>query len=176
MNVGLQSGNASVVTLFRRLTLGVYVIGVADGSERDAFTAASVMQVSYKPLVLCVAVNPEHAAYRILRAGRSFAVSMLERGQLELARRFGTPAYAADKMEGVVWRLGCRGAPILDAALGYFDCAVDTDIPAGDHRIVLGRVIDGKLLKPTALPLSYADTNNMDNSAALFPASFESAA
>lgn len=175
MDVDPQPGNASVVALFRRLTLGVYIIGVAAGSERDAFTASSVMQASYNPLVLCLAVNPEHAAYRLLRAGRSFTVSLLERGQLELARRFGTPAYAMDKMEGVVWRLGCRGAPILDAALGYFDCAVDTDIPAGDHRIVLGRVIDGKVLRPTGLPLPYADTNNMDNSAALFPASFESA-
>jgi flavin reductase (DIM6/NTAB) family NADH-FMN oxidoreductase RutF len=36
----------SVIALFRRLTLGVYVIGVSDGDRRDAFTAAWLMQAS----------------------------------------------------------------------------------------------------------------------------------
>ena len=40
---------------------------------------------------------------------------------------------------------------------------------AGDHELVLGRVVDGKILDPSATPLTYADTGQMDGSAALFP-------
>jgi hypothetical protein len=34
--------SGSIAALFKRLTQGVYVVGVAHGEERDAFTAAWV--------------------------------------------------------------------------------------------------------------------------------------
>src|ERR1039457_3427842 len=54
----------------------------------------------------------------------------------------------------------------------FFEGAVQADIPAGDHRIVLGQGIDGALLRPTGMPLPYADTHKLDNSAALYPRPF----
>jgi flavin reductase (DIM6/NTAB) family NADH-FMN oxidoreductase RutF len=162
-----------IVELFRHLTLGVYVIGVAHGAERDAFTAASVMQASYQPLILAIAINPEHASYPILRTGHSFAVSVLAQNQMDLARHFGTcPSPGTDKMNGVAWRAACRGAPILSEALAFFECAVQADIPAGDHHIVLGQVLDGAVLNSAGVPMKYADTHNLDQSAALYPANF----
>jgi flavin reductase (DIM6/NTAB) family NADH-FMN oxidoreductase RutF len=44
--------------LFHQLTLGVYVVGVADAGRRDGFTAAWVMQVSFDPLLLALSINP----------------------------------------------------------------------------------------------------------------------
>jgi flavin reductase (DIM6/NTAB) family NADH-FMN oxidoreductase RutF len=165
--------NSDIVALFHRLTLGVYIIGVAHGAQRDAFTASSVMQASYDPLLLALAINPEHASYALLHAGRSFSVAVLGQQQLELARRFGTTAPGvADKMHGVTWRTGKRGAPILDAALAFFDCAVQAEMPAGDHCIVLGQVLDGAVLMPEGTPLGYAATGNLDQSASLYPDKF----
>ena len=80
---------SEIADLFRRLTFGVYVVGVADDERRDAFTAAWVTQTSFEPLLLAVSVNPENASYPILRSGRSFTVNVLRQGQLELARRSG---------------------------------------------------------------------------------------
>jgi hypothetical protein len=53
---------------------------------------------------------------------------------------------------------------------------VRAESAAGDHRLVLGAVIDGALLRPEAPPLVYSDTGNLDGSAALFPDRYESAA
>ena len=39
--------SGSVAALFQRLTQGVYVVGVAHGEVRNAFTAAWAMQVSF---------------------------------------------------------------------------------------------------------------------------------
>jgi flavin reductase (DIM6/NTAB) family NADH-FMN oxidoreductase RutF len=151
----------------------VYIVGVAHHARRDAFTASAVMQASYNPLILALAINPEHASYALLCAGQTFAVSVLEQRQMHLARRFGTSMpEAADKMDRVAWRYGRRGAPILNDGLAFFECALHADIPAGDHRIVLGQVIDGALLSPAGVPLSYAETRNLDHSAELYPASF----
>jgi flavin reductase (DIM6/NTAB) family NADH-FMN oxidoreductase RutF len=156
--------------LFRKLTLGVYVVGVAHGVRRDAFTAAWVMQVSFDPLLLALSINPENASYPLLRGGRSFAVNVLKREQLDLARRLGTRSGRdEDKLTGVAWHPGRTGAPILEEALAYFDCELTQSLPAGDHELVLGRVMEGRILAPDALPLTYAETGNMDGSSALYP-------
>jgi flavin reductase (DIM6/NTAB) family NADH-FMN oxidoreductase RutF len=160
-----------IAALFHRLTLGVYVVGVADGARRDAFTAAWVMQVSFDPLLLAVSINPDNASYEILHAGGGFAVSVLQQGQLELARRFGTRSgREEDKLAGVRWRPGRTGSPILEEALAYFDCELHGRTRAGDHELVLGRVVDGGVLAPGAASLTYAETGEMDGSSALYPA------
>jgi flavin reductase (DIM6/NTAB) family NADH-FMN oxidoreductase RutF len=166
--------NAELIALFRRLTAGVYVVGVGDRSRFDAFTAACIMQVSYRPLLLALAINPRHASYELLRSGQAFCVSVLDHSQIELARRFGTESdEAADKLSGIEWRHGQSGAPILAQALAFFDCSVRAESAAGDHRLVLAAVIDGALLRPEAQPLVYSDTGNLDGSAALFPDRYE---
>lgn len=164
---------ADLASLFRQLTVGVYVVGVARGNRRDAFTAASVMQISYSPLLILVGVNPAHAAYRLLRGGSTFSVSVLKRDQLDVARHFGTFHRApADKLASLAWHRGRGGAPILDDALAFFECAMVGDWPAGDHRIVLGEATDGGFIDASAAPLLYAETGNLDGSRALYPAAF----
>ena len=76
--------SGSVAALFQRLTQGVYVVGVAHGEVRNAFTAAWVMQVSFDPLLLALSINPHHSSYGLLRDGRAFSVNVLKKSQLEL--------------------------------------------------------------------------------------------
>ena len=159
-----------VAALFHRLSYGVYVVGVADGTRRNAFTAGWVMQISFEPLLLALSINQEHASYPVLKAGGGFTVNVLKQGQQDLARRFGTRSGRdEDKLAGIRWRPGGTGAPILEDALAYFDCELSGGMPAGDHDLVLGRVTDGNVLDRNAAPLTYADTGDMDGSNALYP-------
>jgi flavin reductase (DIM6/NTAB) family NADH-FMN oxidoreductase RutF len=164
---------SDIADLFRQLTFGVYVVGVADGERQDAFTAAWVVQTSFEPLLLAMSVNPQNASYPILRAAGSFTVNVLRQGQIELARRFGTRSGRdEDKLAGVRWHAGRGGAPILDDTLAYFECELGATLPAGDHELVLGRVIDGRILAPGAAPMTYAETGEMDGSRELYPRRF----
>jgi flavin reductase (DIM6/NTAB) family NADH-FMN oxidoreductase RutF len=164
---------SEVAALFHRLSYGVYVVGVAGADRQDGFTAAWVMQASFDPLVLALSINASNASYELLHAGGGFTVNVLKQGQLELARRFGTRSGRnEDKLAGIRWRPGRTGAPILEQALAYFDCELAGRHRAGDHELVLGRVVDGKILDPGAAPLTYADTGDMDGSADLYPAGF----
>jgi flavin reductase (DIM6/NTAB) family NADH-FMN oxidoreductase RutF len=161
---------SDLAALFHRLTYGVYIVGVADRNARGAFTAAWVMQTSFDPLLLALSVNPDNASYPILHAGLGFTVNVLKRGQQDLAARFGTRSGRdEDKLAGVRWRPGRSGAPILEAALAYFDCELTGSMEAGDHELVLGRVVDGLIQAPGSEPLSYAETGDMDGSGALYP-------
>ncbi len=162
-----------IAELFRCITLGVYLVGAAHEGRRGAFTAAWATQVSFAPPLLAVSVKPHNAAYALLKAGGGFAVSVLKRGQLDVARRFGSPPQSGqDKLAGVAWRPGYKGVPVLQDALAYFECELTGCAAAGDHELVVGRVIGGRILDPDAAPLTYADTGSMDRSSSLYPASF----
>lgn len=159
-----------VEALFRRLSLGVYVVGAAHNEQHDAFTAAWVMPVSFNPLLLALSINPEHASYPLVRRSGAFTVNVLKQSQLELARRFGTRSGREhDRLAGVRWHPGRSGAPILDETLAYFDCQVTERHPSGDHELVLGRVVDGRIIDPSAVPMTYAETGDMDGSSAFYP-------
>jgi flavin reductase (DIM6/NTAB) family NADH-FMN oxidoreductase RutF len=164
---------SEISTLFRQLMLGVHVVSVADAQRRGGFTAAWVMQVSFDPLLLAVSINPAKASYALLHSGGGFAVNVLKQGQLDLARRFGTWSGSdRDQFAGVVWRPGRSGAPILEEALAYFECELAGTMPAGDHELVLGRVLNGQLLARDSRPMLYAETGEMDGSSALYPATW----
>ncbi|HEX5575400.1 MAG TPA: flavin reductase family protein [Gemmatimonadales bacterium] len=163
----------SVAALFRRLTQGVYVIGVSDGERKDAFTAAWIMQASFDPLLLAISINPGNASYELLHASGWFTVNILKQGQLELARHFGTKSGRnEDKLARMRTRPGRAGSPILEDALAYFECELEGRTRAGDHELVLGRVADGRILDAKAAPLTYAETGDMDGSSALYPEEF----
>jgi flavin reductase (DIM6/NTAB) family NADH-FMN oxidoreductase RutF len=162
-----------IAKLFRHLTAGVYVVGVIDDGRLDAFTASSIMQVSFSPLLLAISINPEHESYRLLGGGGVFAVSVLRAQQQALAEHFGTQSgRTVDKLASISWRPGKTGAPLLVDALAQFECEVVNDIEAGDHRLVMGRVIDGAIVGPEDQPLIYAQTGNLDMSAGLYPPDF----
>jgi flavin reductase (DIM6/NTAB) family NADH-FMN oxidoreductase RutF len=162
--------SGSIAALFQRLTQGVYVVGVAHGEVRNAFTAAWVMQVSFDPLLLALSINPHHSSYGLLKEGRAFSVNVLKKGQLELAAHYGGPA-GPHKLVLKEWApmMGRMGVPLLLESLAWFECQVVGEYPAGDHVLVLGKVIDGKLLNSKAEPMAYRETGAMDGASALFP-------
>jgi flavin reductase (DIM6/NTAB) family NADH-FMN oxidoreductase RutF len=165
---------ADVADLFRRLTAGVYVVGVADGERRSAFTAAWLTQVSFDPLLLALSVNPGHASWPLLLAGGGFTVSVLSREQLHLARHFGTrSAREGDKLAGIGWRPVGSGAPVLDDALAWLECRLVQRVRAGDHELVIARPVGGEILRPDAIPLAFADTGELDGSRELYPPTLE---
>ena len=162
------------VDLFRRLTTGVYVVGVASEGRYNAFTAAWVTQVSFEPLLVGLAVNPENLSYSLLKQSGSFVLNVLRQNQLDLARHFGTQSGSQlDKLAGQRWRRATLGAPILLSAAAYLECRITATVPAGDHQIVLGRAIGGEVIDDTADVMVYAETGDLDGSSELYPRRFE---
>jgi len=159
--------------LFRCLTNGLYVVGVAHDNRRNAFTAAWITQVSFDPLLLALSIHPAHASYPILMAAGLFTVSVLRQDQLELDRHFGTQSgRVIDKLVGQRWQAALEGAPVLLDAAAYLECRLIGRYAAGDHGLLLAQVVGGRVLAPDARPMTYAETGNLDGSADLYPPTF----
>lgn len=151
--------------LFKQISCGVYVIGVSDGERQNAFTAACVMRVSFKPPLLAISINPEHYSYQLLQAGGVCTVNVLGQHQYAIAEHFGRPG--KDKMAGFQWQKVATGAPVLSESLAYFDCQVSHYADAGDHKIVVCKVIAAAQLNQ-GTPLLYIETGDMDGSSELY--------
>lgn len=150
-----------IARLFNTLTHGVYVIGVADGQNVNAFTAACVMLASFDPPHLAVAVNAHHSSYRTLKSSGTFSVNVLKSGQMDFAENFAGSA-SAEKMAFTSWTTARTGAPLLRDALSWFECRVAGELLAGSHTLVLGRVINGALLDSETAPLNYREVTSLD--------------
>jgi flavin reductase (DIM6/NTAB) family NADH-FMN oxidoreductase RutF len=128
--------------------------------------------VSFDPLLLALSINPRHSSYALLKEGSAFGINVLKKGQLDLAVNYGRPANADKKLTSTEWTTGRFGLPLLREALAWFECEVVHEHPAGDHVLVLGKVINGKLLDSQAEPMTYRETGTMDGASELFPDAF----
>ncbi len=151
--------------LVKQITHGVYVIGVRDDEQINAFTAAWVMQVSFSPLLLAFSISPQHRSYSLLRHSQTCAISVLKTEQIALAEHFASSK--TDKISGYKWQYAITHAPILSESSAYFDCKVMQMVEAGDHVIVVCEVIDANYLVK-GQPMLYVETGNMDGSEKLF--------
>jgi flavin reductase (DIM6/NTAB) family NADH-FMN oxidoreductase RutF len=135
-------------TVLRWFTYGLYVVTSQDGDERGAFTANWLSQASFDPPLVMVSVeNDSHSLPIIQRSGR-FSVNVLESGQRRLSGHFGKKTRnVGDKLADIPHHLSPSGLPILDDALGYVICEVTGQLEAGDSVIVLGEVVEAKVLR-----------------------------
>lgn len=141
---------------FRR-ALGAFVTGVTvvttiqpDGSPRG-FTANSFTSVSLDPPLILVCIAKTASSYPVFSQTRHFAVSVLAEDQKAVSGVFASKA--ADKFSQVAWRARVTGAPVMEGAAASFDCATHEVIDAGDHIILIGRVLD--FVHTPSSPLGY---------------------
>ena len=125
--------------VLRRHPTGVAVVTVDRDGDRLGLTVATLVSLSLEPPLVGIAVARQAALHELLRAAGGFGVSLLASRQQELAEHFarGVPPIAL--WQGIALREG-RRAPLLDGALGWLECALDTEHPTGDHTLFVGRV------------------------------------
>ena len=104
-------------------------------------TASSLASVSLQPPLVSVCVDRSADMHDLIVAADEFVVNILDSEQEALSRRFADEH--EDRFAGVGYKLGTDGQILLDGALAHIECERFATYPAGDHTIVVGRVIGG---------------------------------
>jgi flavin reductase (DIM6/NTAB) family NADH-FMN oxidoreductase RutF len=120
---------------------GVTIVTALDGDEPVGLTAQSFTSLSLDPPLILFCPGKTSSTWpRIERSG-SFCVNILGEAQEAICRTFA--ASGTDKFAGVVFTPSdTTGSPVLDDVLAWVDCTLETVHDAGDHLIVVGRVVD----------------------------------
>jgi flavin reductase (DIM6/NTAB) family NADH-FMN oxidoreductase RutF len=129
-----------------RKTLGAFVTGVtvvtaldAQGEKRG-FTANSFTSVSLDPPLILVCLAKKATSFPVFSQTGHFAVNILADAQRSVSSAFASKQ--PDKFANIASRPGTSGVPIIEGAAAWLECATHQRIDAGDHVILIGRVVD----------------------------------
>ncbi len=146
-------------TVLRQFTYGLFAVTAEHAGERAVFTANWLSQASFEPPLVMVSVELESSTLPLIRASGRFVISPFAAGQRELAGALGRPKRrAGDKFATLDLETiaTTTGDPALADALGYVVCRVVSETPAGDSVVIIGEVIEARVLRE-AEPLTMRD-------------------
>ncbi|MBD7919167.1 flavin reductase family protein [Cellulomonas sp. Sa3CUA2] len=126
-----------------RLASGVVVVSAVHRGVVHASTVSSVASVSLDPPLLLFCVHADARLRDVLDDVDTWAVSVLADDQGDVAEWLASPGRPA---VGQLDRVPHRAAPVsgaawVDGAAAWFDCRTEAVHPAGDHDVVVGRVL-----------------------------------
>jgi len=130
-------------------TLGARATGVVVATARGpdgpaGFLALSATHVTADPPIMLVSIDKRTAALAAVLHARHFALNFLRSGDQALAEMFGGrgETRGAARFAPERWGALTTGAPVLNDAVGAFDCALEETIERFSVIIALGRVVN----------------------------------
>ncbi|TDE55889.1 flavin reductase [Nonomuraea mesophila] len=133
-------------TLRFRQVLGRFATGVVAitavepvSGEPCGLAANSFTSVSLDPPLVAFCVAHTSTSWPKVRGAKVVTVNVLAEHQRSVCAQLA--AKGGDKFAGLEWTGSPGGNPVLDGSLAWIDCAVEAEHLAGDHMIVVARVL-----------------------------------
>ena len=129
---------------------GVAVICAPGPSNRFVgFTANSFNSLSLDPPLIVWSLNRRSTSLAAFEQAVHYTINVLAHDQVDIARRFSRPH--SDRFEGVDFRLGKAGTPLIAGCVAWFECRHYAQHRAGDHVLFVGQVTTCRRRKDAAL-------------------------
>ncbi|MGH3247590.1 MAG: flavin reductase family protein [Trebonia sp.] len=119
---------------------GITVVAALGDEGPVGFTCQSFFSVSLDPPLVAFSVARTSTSYPRLARRPAFCINVLDAEQAGHSQTLSSKD--PDKWTKVGWAQGVAGAVRLHGALAWLDCAPWAEYPAGDHTIVVARVLD----------------------------------
>jgi flavin reductase (DIM6/NTAB) family NADH-FMN oxidoreductase RutF len=156
-----------------RMPYGLYIVGSKSDVDVNGMMADWVMQVSFNPRLIAVALENDAHTLANVQAFRHFTINFLslDNESVQLAAKFAQPYFGSKikgrdrdaarqvhrKLDDAQYRAADSGCPVLEQAMAWLECKAQAFIPVGDHTLVIGRVMEGGVLRD-AEPLTSSYT------------------
>ncbi|CAN5686927.1 hypothetical protein BH20ACT2_BH20ACT2_19230 [soil metagenome] len=147
------------------LPYGLYVVGSRAGDRRNGMTLNWTTQVSFEPKLVGIGVEQAALTHELITEGGVFSLCTVAREDRAVVRKFTKPVEvdeAAMTLNGFAFHDGVTGAPILDGAPAYLDCAVRHSVPTGGHTFFIGEVLDSGFQAPEDTPVLRMEDTRMN--------------
>ncbi|MFI6347810.1 flavin reductase family protein [Streptomyces sp. NPDC050560] len=128
------------------------------GGEDAGMTATSFVSVSLDPPLVAVGLRTGSRMDELLEEQPLWAVSMLTEAQRHIAGRFAMKGRLSDRLlfqDVPCVRGEVSGTLLVQGALATLECRTEARVPAGDHTLLIGRVLTTGLPSPQEGPLLY---------------------
>ena len=127
----------------RMIPYGIYVLTAKSNEEVAGSTITWLSQASMMPPLVMVGLENQSHSYKAVEKSGSFVVNFLGKDQKEIAKKFFKhPHVDGNAINGLSFRTGSTGAPILLDTPAFIECKVRDIIRHGDHHVVIAEVLD----------------------------------
>ncbi len=136
---------ASFRTAMGSFATGVTIITLDLEGEVHGMTANAFTSVSLEPLLVLVCVDHAARTHAHLHAKKRFGINILAESQRGISEYYARPARThehAEEEAGANFDRTSQGTPILQDALAYLECRLQSTQEAGDHTIFIAEVED----------------------------------
>ncbi|MFE9922328.1 flavin reductase family protein [Streptomyces sp. NPDC005774] len=126
--------------------------------EDVGMTATAFLSVSLDPPLVLVSLREGSRMDDLLDEQPLWSVSVLSESQRHIAGRFSMKGRISDRLlfEDIPYVRGeYSGAPLVGGALATLECRTEQRVPAGDHTLVIGRVLAADAPSTGGGPLAY---------------------
>jgi len=130
-----------------RVPSGLFVLTARRGSAETGMLASWVQQCSFEPPLVTVAIKSGRVLAGWLNKGTNFTINILDQSQTDMVAHFGRGFGASEPAFRDLELIRPKaGAPILSEAVAYIECKVVDRWPVGDHVLLLGQLVAGRVL------------------------------
>ena len=119
---------------------GVTIVTTVQDDAPIGLTCQSFTSVSLDPPLVAFLPTKASRAFAAIKETGHFCVNFLAADQVAISNVMASRS--DDKFADVKWTPSVSGSALLDGAVAHTDCTVEAIHDAGDHWIVVGRVVD----------------------------------
>ncbi len=134
-----------------RFATGITVVTAQTAKGPIGITANSFASVSLDPALVLWSPAKESQRFEAFVNAQKYAIHILAEDQMELCQTFAKKEHSFD---GLSWTPCDNGVPLLDGCLARFECEKHADVDAGDHVIIIGKVLRASIREGAPLLFS----------------------
>ena len=131
-----------------RVPSGLFIVTVRHEEQETGMLASWIMQAGFEPPAVTIAVRRDRYLADWLSNGTPLVVNIIADNDKSLLKQFGKGfAPGEPAFDGVEITRSPQNMAILAAALGHLECEVTGNLDTGDHRIVVAKVVGGRMAR-----------------------------
>jgi flavin reductase (DIM6/NTAB) family NADH-FMN oxidoreductase RutF len=138
----------AAATLIAWLDQEIWLVTSQAGEQRGGLIATFVIPASIVAEVprMLLGIAKQHHTWGLIESSGVLGLHLLGEQHLEWVWRFGLQSGRdVDKFEGVPFRMSPSGSPLLEEAIGWMDCRVETRTDTGDRTLYLVEVVESRV-------------------------------
>ena len=140
---------------------GLFIVTTTEGDKKDGYLASWVQQVSFKPLVVAIAVRAGRPGYEHIMAGKPFAINIVGEHETQYLRHFWK-GYEQSPFNEIDHVVNAQGGLVIKGAKSTITCKMISKSHPGDHEVVFAEVIASDVNETEAKPKVHIRKSGLD--------------
>ena len=146
-----------------RIPSGLFIVCAQKDGDIDGYLASFVQQVSFDPLLLCLAVRPGRPAYDLIKSGQPFSINVVGDHETRYLKHFWS-GYdpAQNPFAEVPHRIEESGTVTIEAAKAVVEAKLVDSVQPGDHEVLFVEVLGSRILHDEGKPMVHLRKSGLD--------------